>query len=154
MVMPSLDVRPEFVAWWATLSDVEREEMTERWAAETSESPDAGDSGAFTVLLEARFVESARGEELLVEAEERLALATLDDWIQGHPEYAWGLTERTFHICRAHPKARAAVRAGVVPADFRCPLARDQCPMRKLLNTRPGCAAVLSVARQRPQTSC
>lgn len=53
--------------------------------------------------------------------------------------------ERHYHVCTAHEAARAAVRAGVVPATFSCPLERPECPMRRVLDTSPGRALHLDV---------
>jgi hypothetical protein len=52
---------------------------------------------------------------------------------------------RPFHICSAHPLARAAIARGVIPADFRCPLDRATCPMRALLAHAPGRHARLTL---------
>jgi hypothetical protein len=52
---------------------------------------------------------------------------------------------RTYHICSAHPEARAALGAGRIPAEFRCPFARATCPMRSLLDQAPGCDARFSL---------
>ncbi len=38
-----------------------------------------------------------------------------------------------FHICVAHEAARAAVAARRIPAAFRCPFARTDCPMRAIV---------------------
>jgi hypothetical protein len=54
--------------------------------------------------------------------------------------------ERTYRICSAHPEARAAIAAGRIPAEFRCPLARAACPMRSLLDEAPGCDVRFSIA--------
>ena len=55
--------------------------------------------------------------------------------------------DRPHHICAAHAEARAALRAGLVPAAFRCPRANVQCPMRALLDGAPGCDSRLSLVR-------
>ena len=52
----------------------------------------------------------------------------------------------SFHICSAHPEARAAVSAGRVPAAFRCPRQLAACPMRQLLGEHPGRDLCLSLA--------
>jgi len=52
---------------------------------------------------------------------------------------------RPFHICSAHPAARAAVASGIVPSTFLCPRHDEACPMRQLLGTRPGRDLQLSV---------
>jgi hypothetical protein len=53
---------------------------------------------------------------------------------------------RRFHICRAHDRARRALSEGRLRADFACPLDRDDCPMRKLLDQRVGSDLLLSLA--------
>jgi hypothetical protein len=55
---------------------------------------------------------------------------------------------RTDHICSAHPEARAALTAGRIPADFRCPRAQASCPMRALLNAAPGCDVRFAIVRE------
>jgi hypothetical protein len=59
-----------------------------------------------------------------------------------------------YHICTAHPAARAAVAAGRIPAAFRCPRGRSDsaCPMRGLLDRAPGCDVRFSLLpAERPQ---
>jgi hypothetical protein len=142
-------------AWWASLAEDDRAELGASWVAEDTASAEV-DDGALAVLLEARFVEPAGREAFLDREDERLAKQSLREWIEGHPEQPFFLAEQLFHICRAHPKAREAVRAGFVPADFSCPLANEGCPMRRLLAVEPGCSVVLSVVgvrgRERAET--
>jgi len=52
---------------------------------------------------------------------------------------------RTFHICSAHPEARAVVSSGLVPATFQCPRGAAPCPMRQLLSERASCDLRLSL---------
>jgi hypothetical protein len=54
-----------------------------------------------------------------------------------------------YHICSAHPDARAAVGAGYIPAGFRCPRGEKECPMRSLLALCPGRDVRLSLVRDR-----
>jgi len=56
---------------------------------------------------------------------------------------------RRYHICSAHPEARAVASAGRVPASFRCPRADVHCPVRALLRTAPSCDLRLSLVRSR-----
>jgi hypothetical protein len=58
---------------------------------------------------------------------------------------------RTYHICSAHPEARAAVVSGEIRATFACPLANAACPMRALLAEAPGCDLRLSIAVRAPR---
>ncbi len=54
-----------------------------------------------------------------------------------------------YHICSAHPEARAVLAAGRIPEGFRCPRADEGCPMRALLDQRPGHDVQLSLVRDR-----
>jgi hypothetical protein len=45
----------------------------------------------------------------------------------------------------AHPEARAALAAGRIPAEFRCPLRRAACPLR---DQAPGCDVRFSIDRE------
>lgn len=60
------------------------------------------------------------------------------EYLVNHPELAIHVVNVRHHICRAHPLARAALRQGRIPADFACPLAQTNCPMRELLASAPG----------------
>jgi len=55
---------------------------------------------------------------------------------------------RTFHICSAHPEARACLATGCIPASFRCPRADVTCPMRAILGCSPAQDARLRLASQ------
>ena len=72
----------------------------------------------------------------------------LEDWgpdwfdhLMEHPELVtmWEVASlRTFHLCTRHPTARATLAAGHIPADFACPFASADCPMRKLVDATSG----------------
>jgi len=51
---------------------------------------------------------------------------SLREYVQTREDLVFHLEERTFHICRAHPRARTVIETGVIAADFTCP--RGQCP--------------------------
>jgi hypothetical protein len=53
-----------------------------------------------------------------------------------------------WHICSAHPEARATIAAGRIPSTFRCPRAESSCPMRSLLELHPGSDVQLSLVRE------
>ena len=59
---------------------------------------------------------------------------------------------RTFHICSAHPAARARFAAGYIPRDFSCPRSDDACPIRALLAVSPDHDVKLSLAPSNPRT--
>jgi hypothetical protein len=54
---------------------------------------------------------------------------------------------RSFHICTAHPQARAALRAGVLSPTFVCPREEEACPMRTLLDLQPGSSLQFSIVK-------
>jgi hypothetical protein len=56
-----------------------------------------------------------------------------------------------YHICSAHPAARAAVASGRILSGFRCPRGKVGCPMRALLDHAPGCDVRFSRVPERPR---
>ena len=104
----------EVTRWWKSLSPKERESLREhRFPAEVC----------------ARFEEPGDDESLDIP----------DDFYEYVIAHEITLSaERTFHICRAHEEALRVVAQGLIPADFVCPLAKDDCPMRVLLAESPG----------------
>lgn len=129
--------------WWSRLETTERRSFVEAWAADDTIASEH--DPALTVLLEPRFIDAGSREVQEDRNEDRVARRALLDWVVAHPEYRWGLAERSFHICRAHRHARDTVRVGFIPANFRCPLKRRRCPMRRLLEEKPGHDVALSV---------
>lgn len=107
----------EIHEWWRRLPSDVRHELTR-------------DPGRPPRRLVARFVEPDEPAEEPGDFYEHLVNheVTLDDG-------------PVFHICTALPEARAAIRAGRIPAGFSCPRAigpSSGCPMRRLLDRRPG----------------
>jgi hypothetical protein len=94
--------------WWSALSHAEQRALRRDEA-----TPPRG--------LVVRFVEPAEAEE-----EDDLYAFLVNHELSFPPE-------RTFHICTAHPEARAVVDAGRIPADFRCPRGEASCPMRAIV---------------------
>jgi hypothetical protein len=114
--------------WWQELAPAER------WALR----PNAGRPPARVVV---RFV--VAGEAELEEGD-----ASTSDFYEYLVNHEVILDDgRCYHICSAHPEARAALAAGRIPAEFRCPFARPTCPMRSLLDEAPGCDVRFSIAR-------
>jgi hypothetical protein len=107
--------------WWMRLTTGDRRALREL---------DAAGARPRALQLMGRFVQP--GED--VESGE--LTSDLYEYIVNH-ELAF-LPERTFHICSAHPEARAAIAARRIPAAFTCPLASTECPMRALLDRAPG----------------
>ncbi|MES2695208.1 MAG: hypothetical protein V4773_17165 [Verrucomicrobiota bacterium] len=118
--------------WWAGLEEAERREVIELWR-----NSGVGPSG----LVRVAACPVNEGD-----SEDRSTLWHNDfyDYLVNHEIYI--LRETPFHICTRHPAAQAAIRAGVIPAGFACPLAQDDCPMQRLLQAAPGKAMRLRLA--------
>ncbi|MEM7158874.1 MAG: hypothetical protein AAF799_38905 [Myxococcota bacterium] len=130
------DEQARLMTWWMTLDADERRALVGSWAADAPSRPELDDE--LMLLLEPRFIDPSNREHQRNLEENYEAYVQRLEYIRSHPEYKWSLEVRNFHICRAHRRARAAVETGRLRADFECPLARDSCPMRRLLDLRPG----------------
>jgi hypothetical protein len=115
----------EVAKWWRSLS-----------ADEQNELRNSGRRPPIRVV--ARFVEPGAGSEPADDFYEYLVNHEI--YIDDGPR---------FHICTAHPDARAAAAAGHIPAAFRCPRGETECPMRTLLDLCPGRDVRLSLVRDR-----
>jgi len=128
-------------AWWSGLAEDDRMDLRTQWSIEDLDFEEPHDD-ALTVLLAARFVDTSAQEARITREQEQEDLDAHNEWRSER-----GASGRTFRVgCQAHPTARQALRAGLIPADFRCPFAHERCPMRELLSRRPGHAVVLTVA--------
>ena len=124
-------------AWWAGLPEAARSEVAALWDERQDiclfgMAPEL-DGAAPPVVIGGRFVprgEAAGREEWRAEYFEHL-MNNLDLVFFEAP------VVRTFHICTRHRAARAVLAAGRIPADFRCPLDRADCPLRRLLDVSP-----------------
>jgi hypothetical protein len=113
--------------WWSNLKPVERH-STRR------------DGGRAPAGVLARFVEGDAPDDAGAET------SHFYEYLVNHEVY---LDDgRVFHICSAHPEARARIAARHVPADFRCPRRNAACPMRTLLDLAPGRDLRLSLVRK------
>ncbi len=117
--------------WWSDLDDSARDQVIQLWR-ETSFGQSC------EAFVSARYVEN--GEE---EDDEALWNRDFYEYLVNHEAFSYQL--RRYHICTAHPKARAAVEAGFIPATFLCPLEEEQCPMRLLLRAAGGRSVKLQV---------
>lgn len=116
----------EVTEWWRALGPAERRDLCR-------------DAGRPPARVVARFVE----------ADEDLHGSDGDDFYEYLVNHELTLDDgRTFHICSAHPEARAVVAAGRIPATFRCPRGEAVCPMRTLLDRGPGHDVQLSLVRR------
>jgi len=66
------------------------------------------------------------------------------EYIDAHPEIAFWLEERRYHICRAHPAARALLTQRQVPSTFECPFGHTSCPYKRATANANGRTLVLT----------
>jgi hypothetical protein len=109
--------RDEVGRWWSGLAQADRRALSH-------------DPARAPVGVLARFVEAGAAD---------------DDWEDSIDFYEYLVNHelyledgRIFHICSAHPEARALVAREVVPAGFECPRADAACPMRGLRTLAAG----------------
>lgn len=96
-----------------------------------------GSTGWYGVAIELRGgIADDEGAGIAVEGEDEAFPVDLYEYLVGHEITPWA--SRVFHVCTAHEAARAALRAGRIPASFACPFGRPECPMRRLLGAAPG----------------
>jgi hypothetical protein len=107
-------------AWWAELSDADREAL--RLCKRSK------------LLVE--WVEADGGDD---DAD------ALYDYLVNHEVYL--VDPPPLHICSAEPAAREAIRRRVLPSAFRCPRRDGACPMRALLDRHPGTDVRFTIAR-------
>lgn len=133
----SEDARPVVLRWWTDLTSPQRQTALGDWDQRRDKNfftPQSGDGEEqIPVVIGGRFVPA---EQPLLNSEWR---GDYFEYLLKNPELL--LTQelhRTFHLCRAHPEARAALAAGYIPAGFTCPFDSADCPMRRILAESPG----------------
>ena len=138
------DARAVVCRWWADLTDKQRGQLVAEWDERREMvffTPEPGDCWEMLpVVIGGRFIPK---EQPLVSPEWH---ADYFEYLLKYPELLVNApAERVFALgCTAHPEARAALKAGCIPAGFTCPLANSECPMRKLLARAPGQSLVLT----------
>jgi len=115
----------EVTEWWRRLAPLDRRELRRG-------------AGRPRTRVVARFVEPDDATEVSDDFYEYLVNHEI--YIDDGP---------TYHICSAHPEARAVLTAGRIPKGFRCPRGEEVCPMRALLDQCPGHDVQLSLVRDR-----
>jgi len=121
--------------WWSELDERARSDVITLWE-------NAGGESGCTVRVEGRIVE---------EEEDARAGDDAELWHNDFYEYLVNhefnfAQPRVFHICTQLPEARASVKAGFIPGNFRCPEANHDCPMREILEFTRGKAVRLRIA--------
>src|SRR6266496_4636340 len=120
-------------AWWAGLSDGTQSEILTLWDERVDtcfftpmpEQPGENGSAAVPKVIGGKFAsyeDTSGWDEWHAE---------YFDHLVNHPELVLlePLVERTFYICTRHEAARAALAAGRIPPDFKCPFRLEGCPM-------------------------
>jgi hypothetical protein len=133
--------------WWSALDDTSRHAiraLTDRRLDSIALAATEGEWHDLSIELRAHIdPEDAREDDTWCD--------DLIEYINGHPEVAFHLEERRFHICRAHRAARDVISTGRVPARFTCPAANDRCPFKEASSLAHGrsllLAATLRAAR-------
>ncbi len=128
------------VAWWSGLSETARCEVVALWDEREDHcffgpAPDR-DGAVPPVVIGGRFVPRDDDDA-----------AGWAEWYTEYVEYLLNHEElvyeppvfRVFYIgCTRHEAARAVLAAGRIPADFRCPLERADCPLRRMIDGSHG----------------
>lgn len=120
-------------AWWSGLRAAERRQLSalvDPRAESCSYSRTARADGSsvwygLSIRLRGHFVEQDRARP------EDTFPVDLYEYAVDHE--IWLAEGPAFHVCTQHAAAREAVRAGLIPASFSCPLREEGCPMRHLL---------------------
>lgn len=116
----------ELARWWQKLSVAERRSLRRH--------PGGAPAGVV-----ARFVDAEAAEN---ESDQNVDFY---EYLVNHE--LWLEDGRKFHICSAHPQARALLAAGKIPSEFACPRSEASCPMRALLGAANGASVRLTLAR-------
>lgn len=119
--------------WWLNLSESERREFGDLW----EESLEKDAKGLVLVGFDADrgyiFKGSFReGDDVDVAEFDDDEL--FDQYFNETGQSTTAPVYRVFHVCTAHPAAKACLDNGMIPHDFTCPLANEDCPMRMVLN--------------------
>ncbi|MBX9628625.1 MAG: hypothetical protein K2X82_32810 [Gemmataceae bacterium] len=129
--------------WWAGLTDADQRDLLARRANRCDHARDGvdGDWHRLPVRVGVRFLPAdppGPGDDWRADYLEHL----LNDPAVTLYDIPW---VPVIGVCTAHPAARGALAAGVIPADFACPLGAEACPMRRLLAECPGRHARLTL---------
>lgn len=140
--------RSKTLAWWDSLTTAAQAEFCRLWDTRSEDTALYGitregeiEWHELPIELRGEFVDP---QDLVDEHEAYQSL--LEYHCGNHGDARVFLTERVFHLCRAHAAARAVIAAGRLPHDFVCPLADAGCPMRAVLAEAPGKSLRLFVA--------
>ena len=126
-------------AWWSGLDEEARGEVIALWL-----NAGGGSEAGCEVRVEGRIAErdAETGDD-----DSQLWHDDFYEYLVNH-ELKFDLEKplRVFHICTQLAEARAAVKAGFIPGDFRCPEVKHDCPMKGILEFTGGRGVRLRVA--------
>jgi hypothetical protein len=127
--------RNHAVDWWLNLSESERDEFSGLW--EESLEKDAkglvmvGFDADRGYIFKGTFREGDDVDVVEFDDHELFDLYFNKTGQLATSPVSGGF--RVFHVCMAHPAAKACLDSGLIPHDFACPLAHPQCPMHAVL---------------------
>jgi hypothetical protein len=129
--------RDHAVDWWLNLSESERNEFSDLW----EESLEKDAKGLVLVGFDADRGYIFKGT---FREGDDVDVAEFDDdelfdyYFNETGKSTMVPVYRVFHVCMAHPAAKACLDNGLIPHDFACPLGNHQCPMRTILKAADG----------------
>lgn len=136
--------RAEVEGWWARLRARERRELTSlsdpRAESCQHQRVARADGSAvwygLPIRVKGLFVNYPNSVRDMEDKAEEVFPWDLYEYLVADGPVSVG--ERVYHVCTRERAAREALRTGHLRADFTCPLARPDCPMRRLLDLSPG----------------
>ncbi len=142
--------RARTISWWSSLNEGAQVEFEQMWDARSEDTALYGTCENGNIAWHDLPIE-LKGSLLDEEndREHRELKQQLLEYISNHEEVQFFLVEHKFHICRAHPGARAALRAGELASTFVCPAENSDCPMLAILRASGGRSVGLSPALPR-----
>lgn len=136
--------RAHAIDWWQNLSEAQRLEFADLW----EESLEKDAQGLVLVGFDADRGYIFKGT---FREGDDVDMAEFDDDEQfdyffnmAVPGYT-SPVYRVFHVCMAHPAARACLDHGRIPHNFSCPLDDEKCLMKTILTEAKGRDVVLKL---------
>lgn len=107
--------------WWLGLRESEQEGMLDLWSScQTPTTPTLRNDQRMVARFEGYFEDDNDGQPVFWHND-------FYEFLVNHEEYVF--REIPFHVCFRQPEALAALKAGEVRSEFRCPLSHGDCPM-------------------------
>ncbi|WP_149108928.1 hypothetical protein [Limnoglobus roseus] len=137
--------------WWDSLTESDRREASVLWDQRREQQFFDPQHHADGTLDTPEQVPTVIGGRFIPHDDSVRMHEWIEDWhvyLFGHYESRVLESVVILHtiggVCQAHPAAQAVTAAGVLPADFRCPLDPAVCPMHRLQKFAPNEAIFLA----------